>query len=109
MRRNDLQSASGPGDAMEFGNEPKYVRHVLDHVTTNDLVELIVSERIWNDAKIMNDISVTARVRVDTDRAGKLVLATTDVQYASRNRSGTIAVAHAISSYSKGAQPTLRR
>ena len=102
MRSNDLQPATGPRDAMQFGDEPKHVGHVLDHVTTNDLVELIVSERIWNDAEIMNDVGVTARVRIDTDRAGKLVLATTDVQYASRNRSGTIAVAHAISSYSKG-------
>jgi len=108
VRRNDLQSATGSRDAMQFGNEPKYVRHVLNHVTTNDLVELIVSEWIWNDAEVMNDVSVTARVRIDTDRAGKLVLATTDVKYTSRNRSGTIGVAHAISSYSKGAQPTLR-
>ena len=108
VRRNDLQPASGLCDAMQLGDEPKHVRHVLDHVTTNDLVELIVSERIRNDAQIMNDVGVTPRVRIDTDRAGKLVLATTDVEDASCNRSGTIAVAHAISSYSKGAQPTLR-
>ena len=108
VRRNDLQSASGPRDAMQLSNEPKHVRHVLDHVTTNDLVEFIVGERIRKDAEIVNDVRMTARVRVNTDRAGKLILTTSDVQYWSCSRSGTIAVAHAISSYSKGVQPTLR-
>ena len=81
---------------MQFRYEPKYVRDVLDHVTTNDLVEFIVCERIRNDAEIVNDVCVTARVRIDTDRAGKFILTTPDVQYSSLSRSGAIAVAHAI-------------
>jgi len=80
MRRNDLQSAAGLGDAMQFRNEPEHVRHVLDHVTTNDLVEFIVGERIRKDAEIVNDVRMTARVRVNTDRAGKLILTTTNIK-----------------------------
>ena len=69
---------------------------MFDHMTTNDLVELIIGKRIRNDTEIVNDVGMTARVGVDTDRAGKFILTTPDVQYSSLSRSGTIAVAHAV-------------
>ena len=34
----------------------------------------------------MNDIGMTARIRIDTDRAGKLVLTTPDIKYPSCRR-----------------------
>src|SRR5689334_12542556 len=80
VRRENLEFAAGPGDAMQLRDEPDHVRHVLDHVTTNDLFKLVVVEWIRKDAEIVNDIGVTARIRVDANRAGKFVLATAYVQ-----------------------------
>src|SRR5688572_81120 len=108
MRRNDLQSTAWLRDAMKFGYERKHVRHMFDHVTTYDLVEFIISKGIRNDAEVVNDVGMTTRVRIDTDRAGKFVLTTPNVEYSSCSRNGTIAVAHAISSCSKVAPLTLR-
>jgi len=53
---------------------------MLDHVTTNYLFKLIISERVWKRSEIVNDVSVTQTVRVDTDRAGEFILATTNVE-----------------------------
>src|SRR5690242_18551980 len=80
MRRENFEFAAGPGDAMQLRHEPDHVRHMLDHVTTNDLFKLVVVERIRKDAEIVNDVGVTARVRVNADRAGKFILATAYVQ-----------------------------
>lgn len=80
MRSNDLEFATGPGDAMQLIDEPEHIRNMFDHVTTNDLFELIVSERIRKRSEIVNDISVTRAIRIDADRSGKLVLTTADVE-----------------------------
>ena len=80
MRRYDLESATRLRDAMKFRYERKHVRHMLDHVIANDQFKLIVSERIRKDAEIVDDVGMTARVSVDTDCAGKLILATANVQ-----------------------------
>ena len=65
---------------MQFGDEAQHVRHVLDDVTTNYLFEFIVRKRIWERAEIVNDVSMAQSIRVDTDRAGKLILTTADVE-----------------------------
>ena len=65
---------------MQFRYEPKHVRHVLDHVTTNDLFKLVIGERVWKRSEIVNDISVTQAIRIDADRSGKLILTTTNVE-----------------------------
>ena len=80
MRSDDLYFATRLRDAMQLRDEPQHIRHMLDHVTTNYLFKLIISEWIWKRSEIMNDVSVTQKVRIDTDRAGKLVLTTTNVE-----------------------------
>src|ERR1044072_2536850 len=76
----NLQLAAGFRDAMKFSDEPDHVRHTLDHMAANNLFKLVVAERIRKDAEIVNDVGVTARVRVDADRAGKFILAAAYVQ-----------------------------
>jgi len=80
MRRENFQNTAGLRDAMQLVNETKHIGNVLDHVTTNDLFEFVISERIWIGAKIVNYICVTQTIRVDADRAGKFVLTTTDIE-----------------------------
>jgi len=94
VRRDYFQSAAGLRDAMEFSYKAEYIGNVLDHMTANNLVELVIIKRIRKDTEVVNDVGVTARVRVDADGAGKLILTTPDVQYSSWSRSGEIAVAH---------------
>src|SRR5690242_10772487 len=80
MWRENFQNTAALGDAVEFGDKANHIRHVLDHVAANDLLELVVGKRIREDREIVNDVGVTARVCVDADSAGKLVLAAADVQ-----------------------------
>ncbi len=65
---------------MQLVNETKHVGNVLDHVTTNNLFELIISKWIRNGSEIVNHISMTQTIRVDADRAGKFILTTTDIE-----------------------------
>ena len=80
MRRENLQNTAGPRDAMQLVYETKHIGNMLDHVTTNDLIEFVVSERIWTRAEIVNHVCMTQTIRVDADRAGKFVLTTTDIE-----------------------------
>ena len=80
MRRNNLQFAARLRDAMQFSDEAEHVRHVLDDVKTDYLFEFVVAKRIWEGAEIVNDISMAQSIRVDTDRAGKLILTTANVE-----------------------------
>ena len=80
MRRNDLDLASGFRNAMQLIHETKNVRNMLDDVATNDFLKLVVSERIWKRSEIVNDVCMTQSICIDTDRAGKLILTTTDVE-----------------------------
>lgn len=80
MRCDDLQDAAGFGNAMQFGNKTQHVGNVLDDVTTNDLFEFVVRERIRKRSQIVNDVCMTSTISIDADRAGKLVLTTADVE-----------------------------
>ena len=53
---------------------------MLNHVTTNDLFEFIIGERVRKRTEIVDDVCVTATVRIDTDSAGKFVLTATDIE-----------------------------
>src|SRR5688572_5099515 len=77
---NDLQSSTGLRNAVQLINEAKHIGDVLDHMTTNDLFELIVAERVRKGSEIVNHVCMTQRVRVHADRAGKFVLTTADVK-----------------------------
>src|SRR5215213_10057835 len=68
MRRENLQLAARFRDAMKFRHEPENVGNVLYHVTADDLFKLAVVERIRKDSEIVNDVSMTSRIRIDTDR-----------------------------------------
>ena len=80
MWRDDLQHAAGLRDAMQLVHETKHIGNVLDHVSTYDLFKLVIGERIWKRAEIVNDICMTRTIRIDADRAGKFVLTTADVE-----------------------------
>lgn len=95
VRRQDLQHTTGLRDAMQLVDEAEHIGNMLDHMSTNDLVELVIIKRIGKRSEVVNDVGMTARVRVDTDSAGKFVLTTPNVENTSCSRSGTIAVAHA--------------
>jgi len=80
MWSNNLQPAAGFRDAVQLRNKAQHVRHVLDNVATNDLVEFVVAERIGEGAEIVNNVCMAPRVCIDADRAGKFVLTTADVE-----------------------------
>ena len=80
MRRNDLQFAAGPRDAMQLIHETENVGNVFDDMPANYFFEFIIGERIGKDSEIVNHICMTQTIRIDPDRAGKLVLTTTDVK-----------------------------
>ena len=80
MRSNDLQLAAGLCDSMQLIHEAEHVGNMLDNVTTNYFFKLIISERVGKNSEIVNDICMTRSIRVDTDRAGKLVLTTTNIK-----------------------------
>ena len=46
----------------------------------NNLVKLTISERIWNDAQIVNHVCLSPRIGIDTGSAWKLVLAAANVK-----------------------------
>ena len=80
MRREYLQNSARLRDAMQLVDETKHVRNVLDHVTANNFFEFVIRKRIRKRAEIVNHIRVTQTIRIDTDRAGKFILTTTDVE-----------------------------
>jgi hypothetical protein len=80
MRREYFQLPAGLRDAMQFRHESDHIRNVFDYVAANNLFKLVIGEGIRKDAEIVNDVGMTTRVGVDTDRAGKFILATTYVQ-----------------------------
>ena len=70
---------------MQLVHESEHVGNVFDHVATDDLFELIVSEWIWKVAEVVNDVGVASRVRVDADRAGIFVLSTPNIKNSHTN------------------------
>ena len=77
---NDLYFAARSRDAMQLIHETEHIGNMLDHMTTNDLFKLIVTERIRKRAEVVNDVGMTRRVCIDADCAGKLILTTADIK-----------------------------
>ena len=80
MGRDDRDAAAGFRDPIEFGNQREDIRHVLDQMTANDLVKLVVRKWIRDDAQIVNDVRVRLRIRIDSDRSRHLVPAAANVK-----------------------------
>ena len=80
VRGNDFYLAARLRDAMQLVDETKHIRNVFDHMATNDLFKLVIGEWVWKRSQVVNDVSVSRTVRVDTDRAGILVLTTADIK-----------------------------
>ena len=80
MRRHNPDVAARFHYAIEFADECDHIGHVLDDMTTDDFVELIISEGIRNVAEIMNDVGMGLWIGIDADRAGHFVPATTYVE-----------------------------
>ena len=76
----DLQPAAGFGDAVQLSYKTKHIRNMLDDVATDDLFKFVVAERIGERTEIVNDVCMAARVCIDADRAGKLVLTAADIK-----------------------------
>jgi hypothetical protein len=55
---DDLNATARLRDAMKFRNERHHVRHVFDHVATDDFIELVVPERIGHVSKIVNYVGI---------------------------------------------------
>ena len=81
VRSNNLHSAAWLCDPVQLCDKPQHVRNMFDHVTTNDLFELIVAERIRKGSEIVNDVSMAQRIRIDADRAGEFVLTTANIKH----------------------------
>src|SRR4030095_9604356 len=102
MRSYDFQSPTRSSDPMEFVHERKYVGNMFNDVTAQDLFKLIVVEWIREDAKIVNDVGVATRVRVDADGTGQFVLTAANIQDLTLNCSDAVRLDHAISYCSRG-------
>src|SRR5258705_2311760 len=66
MRCNDLQPATRLGNTMQFDYERKHIRHMLDDMSTDDLVELTVNEWIGKDTEVVYDVGVGPRTSADS-------------------------------------------
>jgi len=80
MRRHDPDAATWSGDAMQFGDEGHHIGHMFDHMAADDLIEFVVAKRKGKDTEVMDDIGIAARIGIEGDGAGKLILAAADVE-----------------------------
>src|SRR5206468_7798260 len=80
VRGYDRNGTAWLGNSIEFRDEGHNIRHMLDYVPTDDLVEFIIGKRIRNIAEIMNYICVCLWIRIYADRAWRFVPATTDIK-----------------------------
>ena len=62
MRCNDMQPAARLRNAMQLDHKRKHIRHMLDDMSTDDLVELTVNEWIGKDTKVVYDVGVAPRI-----------------------------------------------
>lgn len=83
VRRNNLQFATGLGDAMQLSHEADYIWNMLDYMATDDLLKFVVHERIRKHPEVVDDVGMTPRIRVDADSTGEFVLTTADIQNSS--------------------------
>src|SRR2546430_8054887 len=80
MRSHNRDSAIRLSDAIEFSHKGHNVGNMLGDMTTDDLVEFIIGERIWNRSEIVNYIGMCFWICVDPNRPRCFVPATTDVK-----------------------------
>jgi hypothetical protein len=59
---DDFYPTTGFSNTVKLGNESHHVRNVLNHVPAYDLIELVVVKRVWHVTKIMNYVSLRARI-----------------------------------------------
>src|ERR1700741_2686280 len=95
MWGNDLQFPAGLCDAMQLINQTENIGTVLDNMTANYFFKLIIGERIRKDSEIMNHICMTQTIRIDPNRAGKLILTTTNIKDLFLRRCGRGTLDHA--------------
>ena len=65
---------------MQLIHETENVGNMLDHMPANYFFKFIVGEWIRKDPEIVNHICMTQTIRIDADRAGKLILTATDIK-----------------------------
>ena len=62
MRRDNGNASAAFCDAIEFCDQGHYVGNVLNDVTANNFVELVVGKRIRHSTQIMNNIRMSPGV-----------------------------------------------
>ena len=65
---------------MQLVYETEYVRNMFDHMTADDLIELIILKWIRKGTKIVNHVCMRSRVCINANCAGKFVLTATNVE-----------------------------
>ena len=65
---------------MQLSYETKHIWQMFDDVLADDLVKLVVSERIGKDTQVVNHVGMTPRVRIDADSSWNLILPAANVQ-----------------------------
>src|SRR5579884_2743125 len=80
MWRNDVNTAAGTHQAVEFFDGPHHVADVFDDVNRPQQIEGIIFKRVGKPVEIANHVGLGARVDVDADGAWILVDPAADVK-----------------------------
>ena len=62
VRRHEADSASVSGDPIKLADKRHNVRHMFDHVTRYDQVELVIREWIWNLSQVVYNVRSRERI-----------------------------------------------
>src|SRR5881628_1767104 len=86
MRGNKFDNPATTSNPMQFAHHGHRLSDVLNYMSPNDFVELVVSKRIWKIVQVMDKISGRTGVHIHSNCAHNLVCATSNVQYATYGR-----------------------
>src|SRR6267143_586679 len=62
VRRNHLYAPARSGNAVQFADKRHHIGNVLDDVTADNLIELVISKWIRQYAQIVRNIGVSAGI-----------------------------------------------
>src|SRR6266404_3222096 len=62
VRRNHLYTATRSGNAVQLADKRHYIGNVLNDVTADNLIELVISKWIRQYAEIVSDIGVSSGI-----------------------------------------------
>jgi len=80
VRRVEADERTRLPDAVQLGDDGQHIIDVLDHLIADEQIKLVVGEWVWHVVQVVDDIGPGARVIVEADAAGRLMLAAADVE-----------------------------